>query len=252
MAHQKGIIKIEGTIGDITFYKSKDGYLVREKGGVDAKRIATDPAFQRTRENGMEFGRAGKAGKMLRAALRPLLTNTKTTTTVSRLTQMMMKVIQADKVSERGQRNVIDGESELLTGFEFNSGGTLSTTVHAPYTAGIDRLTGELTLEIPPFIPVNMLSAPPGTTHYKIISGAAEINFEAESFVNAMQSTAILPYDGVETLLVSHLHALTANSTFPLFLALGVEFYQDINGTTYALKNGAHNPLAIIKVNGGV
>ena len=252
MAHQKGIIKIEGTIVDITFYKSKDGYLVREKGGVDAKRIATDPAFQRTRENGMEFGRAGKAGKMLRAAIRPLLTNTKTTSTVSRLTQMTMKVIQADMVSERGQRNVIDGESELLTGFEFNSGGTLSTTFHAPYTSEIDRVSGAVSIEIPPFVPTNMLSAPPGTTHFKLISGAAEINFEAETFVNAVQSTSILPYDGVETTLVSHIHNVTANSTFPLFLALGVEFYQDINGSTYVLKNGAHNPLAIIKVNCGV
>ena len=33
MARQKGIIKLKGTIGDITFYKSKDGYIAREKGG---------------------------------------------------------------------------------------------------------------------------------------------------------------------------------------------------------------------------
>jgi len=26
MARQKGIIKLEGTIGDISFYKSKDGH----------------------------------------------------------------------------------------------------------------------------------------------------------------------------------------------------------------------------------
>ena len=63
MARQRSIIKLDGTIGGITFYKSKDGYLAREKGGVSADRIKNDPAFQRTRENGAEFGRAGKAGK---------------------------------------------------------------------------------------------------------------------------------------------------------------------------------------------
>jgi hypothetical protein len=63
MAQQKGIIPLQGTIGNITFYKSKDGFMAREKGSLDASRIATDPAFQRTRENGAEFGRAGKAGK---------------------------------------------------------------------------------------------------------------------------------------------------------------------------------------------
>jgi hypothetical protein len=48
MARQKGLIKLDGTIGGITFYKSKDGYLAREKGGVCADRIANDPNFQRT------------------------------------------------------------------------------------------------------------------------------------------------------------------------------------------------------------
>ncbi|MBD8084640.1 hypothetical protein [Chryseobacterium caseinilyticum] len=252
MAHQKGIFKITGTIGDVTFYKSKNGYLVREKGGIDAKRIATDPAFQRTRENGMEFGRAGKAGKVLRAALRPLLTNVKSSGMASRMTQIMIKVIQADMVSERGLRNVIDGEAELLTGFEFNQTGALSTTFHAPYTAAIDRVTGEMTISVDPFVPVDMITAPQGTTHFKITSGGAEIDFEQETFENALESTLVIPYSATVTSLISHILSLPANSTKPLFLALGIEFYQDINGRKYALKNGSYNPLAIIKVDGGV
>ncbi len=32
MAQQKSILKLRGTIGGISFYKSKDGYLAREKG----------------------------------------------------------------------------------------------------------------------------------------------------------------------------------------------------------------------------
>ena len=35
MAKQTGIIKLKGTIGDISFYKSADGHLARSKGGVD-------------------------------------------------------------------------------------------------------------------------------------------------------------------------------------------------------------------------
>ena len=75
MARQKGIIKLKGTIGDITFYKTKDGHLAREKGGIEASRIKNDPAFQRTREHGSEFGRAGTAGKIMRTSLRSLLVN---------------------------------------------------------------------------------------------------------------------------------------------------------------------------------
>jgi hypothetical protein len=246
MARQKGIIKLKGTIGDITFYKTQDGHLAREKGGIDASRIASDPAFQRTRENGSEFGRAGKAGKILRTALRPLLINSADGRMVSRLTQAMVKVIQADTVSERGLRNVIDGEAELLFGFEFNIRGKLGTTLFAPFVATIDRVAGEITVDLASFIPANMIAAPSGTTHYKIISGGAE------TYVVATSETAILPWDGTATAPINQVNAVTANSTKPLFLALGVEFYQQINGQMYPLKNGAFNPLSIAKVDSGV
>jgi hypothetical protein len=88
-------------------------------------RIATDPAFQRTRENGAEFGRAGKAGKYLRTALRSLLQNVSDSRMIARLVKEMMRVIKADETNPRGFRNVIDGEAELLKGFEFNANSKL-------------------------------------------------------------------------------------------------------------------------------
>ena len=250
MARQKGIIKLKGTIGDITFYKTQDGHLAREKGGIDASRIASDPAFQRTRENGSEFGRAGKAGKILRTSLRALLINSADGRMVSRLTQKMVKVIQADTVSVRGLRNVIDGEAELLQGFEFNIRGKLGTSLFAPFVGAIDRVAGTISVDIAPFIPANMIAAPSGTTHFKIISAGSEVDFEAETFVEAHSETAILPWDNVETVAISQENAVTAASTKPLFLALGVEFYQEVNGQMYPLKNGAFNPLALVSVSG--
>ena len=252
MARQKGIIKLKGTIGDITFYKTQDGHLAREKGGIDANRIASDPAFQRTRENGSEFGRAGKAGKLLRTALRPLLINSADGRMVSRLTKAMVKVIQADATSERGLRNVIDGEAELLFGFEFNIRGKLGTSLFAPFVATIDRVSGDIDVSLASFIPVNMIAAPSGTTHFKVISGGTEVDFEAETFEISTSETAILPWDSTATAVINQTNPVTANSTKPLFLALGVEFYQQINGQMYPLKNGAFNPLSIVKVDSGV
>ena len=250
MAKQKGIIKLEGTIGDITFYKSQDGYLAREKGGVPADRIANDPAFQRTRENGAEFGAAGKAGKILRNAIRALLQNASDSRMVSRLTQEMVKVIQEDATNARGLRNVIDGEAELLEGFEFNKNGKLGTTLYAPYTGTIDRVAGTLTASIPAFVPLNMIAAPGGTTHFKIVSAGAEIDFELETFIMDSQATAVLPWDGAPTAVINLANAVTPASTHPLFLVLGIEFYQEVNGAMYPLKNGAFNALALVKVNG--
>jgi len=248
MARQKGVIKLEGTIGDITFYKSKDGHLARGKGGIEANRIKNDPAFQRTRENGSEFGRAGKAGKVLRNAIRVLLQNSRDRLVVSRLTTKMVEVIQMDMTNTRGERNVIDGEATLLEGFEFNINAKLTNTLFAPYTATINRATGELTLNIPPFVPSNMIAAPGGTTHFKIISSAAEIDFEQETFVTHNSETDEIAWDGSVTTVINHINPVTSNSTHPLFLLIGIQFFQEVNNDMYPLKNGAYNSLAIVKV----
>lgn len=241
---------MEGTIGNVTFYKSKAGYLVREKGGVDGKRIASDPAFERTRENGSEFGRAGKASRLLRAAFRALLLSTKDSYMTSRLTGEMVKVIRADATNTRGQRNVIDGEAELLQNFEFNSDGRLGSTFYAPYTATIDRAAGNVKVDIPAFVPVNMVAAPAGATHFKIVSAAAEVDFEGETFVNASAESKELPINAAATAALSLATKVTAASKKPIFLVLGVEFYQQVNGALYSLKNGAYNALAMVKVSG--
>ncbi|MBJ7429480.1 MAG: hypothetical protein JHD28_11075 [Bacteroidia bacterium] len=250
MARQSGLIKLNGTMGGITFYKTQDGHLAREKGGVDASRIANDPNFQRTRENGAEFGAAGKAGKLLRTAFRNILQNSADNRMVGRLTSEMVKVIQADITSVRGLRNVLDGETELLTGFEFNIKGKLGNTLYAPFTSTINRVSGTLEVSLTPFIPANMIAAPNGTTHFKIETAGAEVDFENETFVIDGNDSTIIPWNNTRTTAITLTNTVTANSLSPLFLVLGIEFYQEVNGTMYPLKNGVYNPLAIVKVNG--
>jgi hypothetical protein len=72
MAKQRSIIKLEGTLGDITFVKTADGYIAKERTSLNGARIKNDAGFQRTRENNAEFGTAAKTGKIIRAAFRPL------------------------------------------------------------------------------------------------------------------------------------------------------------------------------------
>ena len=150
MARQKSIIKLQGTIGGITFYKSIDGYLAKEKGGIEASRIATDPAFVRTRENGAEFGNAAMAGKLLRDTVRALGMNTSDSRVTSRLTKTMAKIKNLDTNSNRGERNVAAGLATaagklLLKGFNFNIKAPLGAVLHTSYrlvpTAGKSLLT---------------------------------------------------------------------------------------------------------------
>jgi len=250
MAKQKGIFKVEGTLDDVTFYKSKDGFMVRGKGGVSGDRIATDPAFVRTRENQAEFSRACKAGKTFRTAFRVLLQNAADTRVVSRLMKEMMRVVKADSTSTRGKRNVLDGELELLEGFEFNSDGKLSQTLFAPYTTAIDRTAGSLSITVPPFVPINQIGAPSEATHYQIISGGGEIDFEGGTFQVSTAASSVLPLGSTPSTALNIPFTAAANSTHPLFLVLGIAFYQEVNGANYSLKNGAYNALSVVKVEG--
>ena len=251
MARQIGILKVQGTLDDITFYESEDGHLVKTKSAISADRIANDPAFQRTRENGDEFGKAGKAGRLIRSSLKALLQNASDTKLPSRLVQALMEVIKADLTSTRGQRNVIDGEAELLTGFDFNINGPLKSSLYADYKGStIDRVTGKLTVIIPAFVPLNMISAPTGTTHFKLVSAGIEIDFEKETYVVDTQETAVMPWDRTPTAVINMVNQVTAASTHPLFLALGIAYYQEVNGVQYELKSGIYNALAFVKILG--
>lgn len=253
MARQKGFVKLEGEVGDIAFYKQKNGvYLAREKTGVSGSRIKNDPAFERTRENGEEFGRAGKAAKVLRSAFRPLILKKGDSRMVGRLTQEMVKVLQADTVSVRGKRNVLDGELELLRGFEFNLDGPLGQTLFAPYSVVIDRNAGTLTVTIPAFSPSVMAVAPEGATHFKLSAGGAEIDFEASTHQSSFASSAEISLRASEQPEITLVANVTPASTKPLFVLLGIEFVQVVNGVNYPLKTGVTNSLKLVGVDGGV
>lgn len=248
MARQEGVIKIKGQMGGISFYKSQDGLMARQKGGIDSERIKNDPAFARTRENGAEFGRAGVSGKLLRTALRSLIMNVSDNRMISRLTQAMMKVVQSDLNNLRGERNAGDGDVTLLTGFEFNQNAKLDKTFFAPYTPTIDRATGTLSIDIPDFVPGEQVIAPSGTTHYRLISGAALVDFKTGAYEGDFSQSDALALGALQQPALTLTQQVTGGSTASLFLAFGITFYQEVNGHMYPLRNGAFNALSVVRV----
>jgi len=121
MAQQESFIKLKGKIGDLTFFKTKDGYQAREKGGVSADRIANDPAYLRTRENNAEFGRACIGSKKLRDVLRSIILLTSDAKMANRLTSRIARIIKADTVNIRGERKVLPENLSMLKDFSFNA-----------------------------------------------------------------------------------------------------------------------------------
>lgn len=213
-----------------------------------SKRVATAPDFERTRENMAEFERAGRSGKLLTDAFRAVVGGASDTYQTARMTKAMSRVIKTDKLNDRGQRKVSEGNLQLLRGFEFNVDAKLSTVFFPPYTATIDRATGTLKVDIPAFVSRRMLKAPLNTTHFSVVCGAAEINFELGTQKGANTSTAELAFGKERTEPISLSNVLTPNSTEAFFLVLGVMFHQEVNGKYYPLNNGAYNAVAVIQV----
>ena len=222
--------------------------MAKQKSEVPADKIANDPAFQRTRENNAEFGRAGKGGKLLRTAFRSLLQKAADSRMVGRLTASMMDVIHEDDVNPRGLRNVIDGEALLLEGFDFNINGKLSTTLFAPYSVTLNRTTGAVAVNIPSFIPLDSIAAPAGTTHFKISVASGDIDFEAETFNADNAETAYIAWNNASASAIDLSVNVPAARTHPIFVLLAIEFVQDVNNVKYTLNNGAFNACAIVKV----
>lgn len=248
MARQKSILKLQGTIGGISFYKSKDGYLAREKGGVDASRIANDPGFARTRENGAEFANAASAGKLLRDAVRVLGKDASDGRVTARLTQVMAQIKNMDEANAGGERSAAEGMQKaeakaLLKGFNFNINAELGAVLFTPFK--IDTATGEITFAS--FDPKNDITLPEGASHIIFKSGFASIDFETgESEIQVSDAVRLAVNADKQAVSVKPAEAPAQNGI--TFILLSIDFVQSVNNVDYSLKNNAFNVLAIVEV----
>lgn len=248
MAKQTGLIKIEGTLDQLTFYKTSDGDLVRMKGGVSGDRIANDPVFARTRENGSEFGMAAMGGKILRDAIRPMLLNGADKRVTSRLTQVMTVIKNYDNTSVRGERNIVEGladaaAKEYLKGFNFNERAILGSVLYKPYS--VNTANGVVT--IGNLVPINDIAFPDGATHVSLLSAFAKIDFATRTNEVAYSPELNLAIDGTSTNVTLTPVGPPIIAGFGFYL-LQIKFFQEVNGVQYSLKNGAYNSLALVDV----
>ena len=244
MARNSSLFKIEGTLDNVTFYKSADGYFVRTKGGVSKNRIMNDPAFVRTRENGSEFGRSASSGKLLRDAVSSFVFKAKD----SKLSSRLSDIKNQDLVSTRGERNVVEGLSTAtgkayLKGFDFNNRATMRSVFFSPFT--VDGATGVIT--ITDLKPTEQIRFPEGATHFSMQSGFVNLDFETGVSDITYSAVSNLPIDGTVST-VSLTPSGVPSGTGLEFMVLLIEFFQEVNGQQYSLNNGAFNVLNIVEV----
>ena len=248
MAKQNSLLKIEGTIDNLTFYKSANGHFVRSKGGVSKNRIMNDPAFVRTRENGAEFSSITGSGKLLRTALGSMLFKAKDNRLTSRLVKTLAQVKNMDSTSVRGERNVgvgigTAGAKTLLTGFDFNARASLGSVLNSALS--VDLPTGKVS--VASFTPMEQMQFPEGASHFSLQSGFLNLDFKTGIYKLTQSPELTFPLvQGVITPVLTPT-AVPAGIGVKMAVLL-IEFFQEVNGLKYMLNNGAFNVLHLVAV----
>ncbi|TBV25498.1 hypothetical protein DMZ43_11165 [Meridianimaribacter sp. CL38] len=247
MAKVRSLIKFEGTLDDLTFYKGEDGYLVKTKSAISKNRIHNDPAFIRTRENNAEFANAATSGKFLRRAITALMYDAKDQRVTSRLTQVMSRVNKEDQTSPRGERTVADGiqtpqGKAWLKNFNFNKHAVLESVLLTNFQ--LNTTSGEIV--ITNLVPRQQLGVPEGATHVSFSSAFLNLDMATDDKDLELSNEVNLPIDLTPTTVT--LSPATPTGTGEAYFFLKIAFFQEINGVQYALNNGAFNALQLLEV----
>jgi hypothetical protein len=250
MARQLSLVKFEGKIGDLSFYKDKRGYQARMKGGPSKEQINSDPRFQRTKENGQEFGRAANASKKLREQLREVLSQGSDAAFSNRLTGRMNRVLRADEINGRGDRQVLAANLGQLVGLECNLKAQLKDVFFLKIRPTYDRATGDGYIEIPAIIAKNVIKGLEGATHVQIQLVATEYdaqNPDADEVAIARSAYMDIGKSDL-TAAQNIILTLEPQPESAVLIMMGISYFQFVNGGYYPLSNGMYNALTFVQV----
>jgi hypothetical protein len=140
------------------------------------------------------------------------------------------------------------GDMDLLKGFDFNEENSLDQTLASHYVTALDRVSGDCSLTVPENRPADVIYSPYEATHYRYVFAVAEIDFVNGNFNLASKASAMLGLrvNNQPELLMEL--TMQPNGPNPMFLLVGIEFYQETNGNLLMLKSGAFNALQIVEV----
>ena len=142
-----------------------------------------------------------------------------------------------------------------MKGFEFDKNTSLNGIFNAPYTLthGVDRDTADFL--IPAFNPANLVNAPAGATHFRLITTLSVLSdFEYNATTNSydpmdaeLNEVSHIAYSGFLDLYAA-IPATTITATLPggvlpsvntsVLQCIGIEFYQQVGGSFYLFASG--------------
>ena len=225
-------------------------------GGPTAEQIKNAPEFERTRENMNEFGGCAKTGKSLRNALSQIIGKMSDSKVAGRITSVMKKINLEDGTEARGYRKVeVSTQRQYLIGFEFDKRLSINGVFNAPYDVEHNTDRNEAEFIVAGFNPAELISAPAGSTHFRLINALAVLSdfsynpttgsYEPDDAVhnelNVVEFSDYIPlntaYAG-DTISAALPGAPTLGNNVTVVQCIGIEFYQEVNGNYYPFASG--------------
>lgn len=237
MAKVKGIVSLKGTIGGITYYKTKYGDLAREAGGgFNGEAIRTKASMQRVRENGSEFGHCSKTNKLFREAIGAFYEHYKFAGLHGHLMSMFTRLKDLDTISPRGQRQVgIGVQSEagksLLRQFNHTPESQLGNFF--PY---LPLFHADASLLRYAHIDMTKVKFPKGATHLKLRGGVLDMDFTNMTYQRYATEPVLIDQHfggGTLDLVLDHL-PIIEHTGIPI---LGMRLYQRVGGEIVPLHD---------------
>lgn len=203
-----------------------------------------------------EFGGCAKVGKSLRTALSALMGKFTDPQVTGRLTSIMKKINLEDGTEARGYRKVeVSTQRKYLEGFEFNKNLSISGIFNAPYDVSHDTDRTSSVFTIAEFVPANLISAPSGSTHFRLINalailsdfsynpttGSYEPDDMSNNELNSIEYSNYLPLNTIfsgDSITADLPTGTTLAANVSVVQCIGIEFFQEVNGQYYPFSSG--------------
>lgn len=244
MAKVKGIIQLNGTIGDINFYTRKGVPLARKAGGgFTGEAIRTKESMVRVRENGSEFKGCMQSVQFFKMGLQSFLSTFKDGTLHQRLVQLFTQLKDLDLIAARGSRTVFGGlqttaGQELLKNYLLTSGSRLESVLKQKSLFDWDSGFTLSDFE------GKRVAFPAGATHLALRIGYLTLDFENTIFSFGSSETVYLSPTDAGTIAIPAPALAAAEG-----LRVGVvfaRFVQEMNGEFYPLKKENNVVLEVV------
>lgn len=256
MSKQSSLVKFQGKMDGVSFYRKKGGHFARMANGPSKQRILTHPKMARTRENISEFGGLAVMTKSFHDTLSKV--SNLTDTNLRSRTAKVFRVITKRSAGIRGKRPLqVSQHRELLKNLEINSAAALADVLAARYTTTHtpERTSATVSLQEPSIR--EMVTAPPVATHFRLVhllGAVADTVFDetlskytpADAFFNTMNVVDFSDYlpTGVNQELSVNIVTTLPNVQAPgdqvsMLQGLGIIFYEQIGDVYYPLAENS-------------